>query len=408
MTIRTVPKLLIIIVLTSGCSSDNSYLLNFVKTLQTSKVCSEPKCTDLVKAVESGDIKYGIDLLKFCDYATIIDIKNYDPNTEKSLEQAHKDIAKVYPGLEFKDFKYQVVLDTFLTDKETEFYDFEISLSVNSKTYRNRIFYRLFNKVKKQYTGGDDFDPEIVDIFNKVLADQQSKYRLRVVDHAEKNVHDGTKFGVIAVTKEQSKAIHQNGFQIFNLRYGTFSNSVSDQSILKLIEEYKKAGVLNHLTKEQIDKSTELALKENIRIVNGILYYFPSTVHFFDMELSNLENPYEELISKYKDISHGEFAPTEISDDFKVVQKGKTTLKFKLNGEQITKTFKVDRDWIDPEFFDFVDTLTAKNKLPGKFYWLYTGGQEALIIYLHPDQHEILKTKKALYFGDDHEENEDE
>jgi hypothetical protein len=409
MTIKTVIKLLIILALTSGCSSDNSYLLNFARTLQTSKVCSESKCTELIKDVESGDIKYGIDFLKYCDYATIIDTKNYNSDAEKSLEKVHKDVAKIFPGLDFKDFKYQIVLDTlFLNDKETEFYNFDVQLNVDGKTYKHHFFYRLYNKTKKQYGGGEEFDPEFIDIFNKVLADKQSKYRLRVVDHSEHNAHDMTKFGVIAVTKEQSKAIHLHGYQVFKLRYGSFSNSISNGSILKIIEEYKKAGILNHLTKEQIDKSTEIALKEDVKIVNGILCYFPNAVHFFDMELANLENPYEEIIHKYRDISHGEFAPTEISDDFKIVPKGKVTLKFKLNGEQISKTFKVESDWINPEFFDFINSLATKNKLPGKFYWLYTGGQEALIIYLHPNQYEILKAKKALYFGNDHEENEDE
>lgn len=99
-------------------------------------------------------------------------------------------------------------------------------------------------------------------------------------------------------------------------------------------------------------------------------------------------------------ISHGSFKPSNITDNFSKPTDKKSTIKFSFNGKDYSKDLKIEDDWIDPSFFDLIKQAVADNKLNGQFYELYTGGQEASLIFLTTDQYEYLRTNKLLVFAD--------
>mgnify|MGYP006180525139 FL=1 len=135
---------------------------------------------------------------------------------------------------------------------------------------------------------------------------------------------------------------------------------------------------------------------------------FPDVIYMFDTELDNLENPYAELIREYKKISHNDFNATEISDNFDIEKKKKVELKFKIGNKSYKKTLKIENDWIDTEFFNFIKSVVTEQNLKGQFYELYTGGQEVSVIYLNNEQYNYLRTNKLLIFGDDWQTEDDE
>jgi len=138
-----------------------------------------------------------------------------------------------------------------------------------------------------------------------------------------------------------------------------------------------------------------------------VLMAFPDVILMFDTELGNLEDPYAELIREYRKISHNDFNATEVSDNFDIQKNKKVVVKFKIGSKSYSKAFKIEGDWIDPNFFDFVKSVASENKLKGQFYELYTGGQEASIVYLTKEQYDYLRTNTLLVFGDQSQTEEE-
>ena len=158
--------------------------------------------------------------------------------------------------------------------------------------------------------------------------------------------------------------------------------------------------MLAHLDKDQLAKSIETVKEKENRSLNDVLISFPEVILSFDVELGNLENPYEEIVFEYSKISHQEFNPTNINDNFDL-QKETVSLSFDFNNKTYETEFKVDGDWFDTRFFEYMNEVITENKLKGQFYSLYGDGAE--LIYLTTEQYKHIRDKKLLVFADEWE-----
>lgn len=175
-------------------------------------------------------------------------------------------------------------------------------------------------------------------------------------------------------------------------------NSVPIKEIENAITNWKNIGLLNHLTIEQFELSKRKAIDDSSENLNEVLEHFPSVIHSFDTELENLKDPYAELLREFSKISHGIFNPTNIADKFSNPSNNRASVKFTLNNKVYSKDVRVENDWIDASFIDFIIQVVAENKLAGQFYELIEGGQGAYIIFLASKQYEFIKQKKLLIF----------
>lgn len=355
---------------------------------------------NLIVDIQKEKLQYPIDFLNYCDKAVIIKEQDYPNEPEKYLELIHKTTACLIPELSFENFEFQVSLDSSISDSDSEFYDFVVSFKSNGKKYKHKSHYHLYSPSKNQSYGNKIDQQEYYKIFNKILADLQSPYRLHEVKAYQGNAVEWKVFGIIALTKEQADLLHSAGVY-FSPSYESFRNKLTSQKIEQAIEEYKKIGLLSHLTSEQIEKAQEKVSEQENSNLNDVLMAFPDVIYLFDTELGNLEDPYAELIREFKKISHNDFNATEIFDNFDIEKKKKVELKFKIGAKSYSKTLKIENDWIDTEFFNFTKSVVLEQNLKGQFYELYTGGQEASIIYLTIEQYNYLRTNKLLVFGDE-------
>lgn len=374
-------------------------MIAFADKLLNTKTTSKENYGKLLKDIKAGTIKDGFQFVGYCEKATIIKESNYPSEPEKYLELIHKDVSKLLPELSFSDFKFQVKLDSTISDNDSKFYDFIVSLKCNGKTYRQKSSYRLYSPSKDKYFGNKIDQQEFYKIFNKVLSDNQSIYRLHEVKSTQNNAVDWTQFGIIALTKDQADMLHGGGVY-FRPSYESFKNTLTSKKIETAISEFRKIGLLSHLSADQIKSATEKVTQQENKNLNDVLQCFPQTIYFFDTELGNLEDPYKEILNELSLISHGQFKPINITDNFSKPTNKKATVNFSFNGKEYTKDLKVEDDWIDPSFFDLIKQAVTDNKLNGQFYELYTGGQEASLFFLTTDQYEYLRTNKLLVFAD--------
>lgn len=358
----------------------------------------------LLMDIEQEKIQNPIEFLNYCNKAVIINEQDYSDEPKNYLEIIHRKTASIISELSFENFEFQVVLDSSISDSDSKFYDFVVSLKSNSKKYKQKSSYHLYSPSKNQYYGNKIDQQEYYKIFNKILADLQSPYRLHEVKSYQGNAVDWKVFGIIALTKEQADLLHGGGVY-FTPSYESFKNKLTSKKIELAIEEYKKIGLLSHLDIDQLTKSVEAVKEKENGNLNDVLKSFPEVILSFDVELGNLENPYEEIVSEYSKISHQEFNPKNISDNFDL-QKENVSLSFKFNNKTYETEFKVDGDWIDTRFFDYMNEVIAESKLNGQFYSLYGDGAE--LIYLTTEQYKYIRENKLLVFADEWERQMEE
>lgn len=379
-------------------------LKTFAEKLRKGNIVTD-QYDKLISDIKVGLIENPIQFVKYCSKAVTIYEHDYSEEPESYLEKIHKKTSTIIPELDFSEFSFEIVLDSSISDSDSKFYDFIVQLEANGKKYKHRSSYHLYSPSKDKYFGNKIDQQEFYAIFNKILADQQSPYRLHEVKSYNGNAVNWEIFGIIALTKEQADLLHGGGVY-FSPSYESFKNKITSKRIDNAISDFINIGLLSHLKEEEINRGKQKVAEQENRTLNDVLMCFPNCIHYFDMELGNLDAPYAELIQEFGNISKGEFTPLNIVDDFDISKNKEVNIGFKFKDAEYNKTLKFRNDWIDVDYFDFIDTVIEENKLDGQFYHLYTGGQDAAIIYLTKEQYENIRKNKLLVFADEWESQE--
>lgn len=367
----------------------------FAKTLREHGIVSA-HYDRLIAEINKGRLQAPIDFLHSCNNAVVINKNDYQNEPEKYLDLIHQKTASVIPELRFTDFEFKVVLNRSLSGNNYQFYDLVVSIKSNGRTYKQRSFHHLESPGKQQSSGGGIDQQTYYNIFNKILTDLQSPYRLHEIKSYQGIAVDWNTFGIIALTEEQADVLHRRDAYI-SPSYENFDNTLTSTRIAEAIDRYIEIGLLSHLTSRQIEEAKERVAEQENTNLNDVLTAFPDTIHEFDTELGNLEDPYAELIRECERISHGDFDATEITDDF-AAQRETATLTFKIGNRIYSGEFAIHDDWLDRRFLSFIASVAADEKLKGQFYELDSQGQDARIIYLTRKQYDYLRTNRLLVF----------
>jgi len=374
-------------------------LNNYRNRLFESKIINKEENDRLQTDINSNKIKSPFQLIDYCEKARFFDLSKYSNDSTIYLEQIHKLTSEILPELNFTDFKFEIKIDSVESFGDYTSQKLITSIKSNGKTYKQKSFISPEDIGKNNNFLGKIDEQEYYQIFNKILKDLQSPYLLHLIkssyNYKQRNSYQY--FGIVAVKMNQLK-MFRYADSYWNLSYESFKNPLTTKKIDNAIKEYQKLGLLNHLNKDQLTKSIETIKEKETRNLNDVLISFPDVILSFDVELGNLENPYEEIVSEYSKISHQEFNPTNINDNFDL-QKEKVSLTFDFNKKPYKTEFKVDGDWIDTRFFEYLNKVIAENKLSGQFYSLY--GDEAELIYLTPEQYKHIRENKLLVFADE-------
>ncbi len=232
-------------------------------------------------------------------------------------------------------------------------------------------------------------------IFNHVLIDHRSPYRLHVVPSALEFFPGNYQyFGILALREEQQYML-ESLYPVFGwVAPEPFGEAFTSKDIHSAIEEIRKAHFVDHLSQDQVD-SVRLAMHmQRPADMKGLLGCFPHMVYSLATDLPDLNHPYETILDKLSHISHGAFKAQNAHVNFNT---GDTSARitFLVNRKSYSTDVRVDVE-ADADFFTFAIKAAAEQNSNGKFYNLSAVDDAATYIYLTPPQARLLEQEYSM------------
>ncbi|MFI5185095.1 MAG: hypothetical protein ACHQF0_00055 [Chitinophagales bacterium] len=383
------------------CAAQDAQIdTKLANTLNFYKICTGNNYLRLVSDIRDKKVTEGFDVLHYCDKAIILDVANYKGEPEQYVERLHHDISGLLPELAFTGFRAVVSLDSTASNEFGQSYNTIVSLHANGRVYKEKDLIIKGTELGIGYSG--KIENNFYEVFNKILVDIQSPYRIYIVN---RNEVDFTKLGVIALTKQQYSEREADTTNIpvdvLNYKedlYYHYDDTLTSQKIEEALTSFRKIGLFNHLTEEQIINSTEIVNEKNILNPTDALVQFPGVLESFSVEFQNDDTPYTELTKKVFTLLHVGFTPTQFHENIATPVNGKATFGFSVKGKLYT-TQQLDKK----NFLSFLNRVLQDSNIKGQFYLLAWGGstvEGTPVIFLTDAQSEYIKANHLIAFYD--------
>ena len=369
-------------------------LLPVAEELHKSGVVSDSSFVRLQNDINSEKIESAFQLNNYCRLDRIFDMSRYADDPDVWLKQMHQEIATILPGLTFTDFQYTAIPDTSFTIPGVRF---RVSLTCNGRTYKHtslaiHTFKNKSGKIKSTDIDIEDF----YRLFNKILTDQHSPYRLHsVMLSPGKSINDHFRhFALIALRDDQIELFMKEPcLSYMFISMEGYDPMLTSGRVDSILAGWKKLGLFSHLSETETRKAIDDAQTADWLSMGWLLSNFPGVTYSFQSALTSQYQSYAGLLKHLAEISHGAFNPTRITQ--RKVNDG-VELKYFSKGKIHSYIFKTPYGWQDDKFLSFVKSLGAANGLPGSFYGL---PDPDAIIYLTKQQYADAVKLKLLDFG---------
>ncbi len=377
--------------------SFNKYLEALLKT----NIIDENGFKQLSDLSAKGSLHQYNEIFPFLKRSVVIDLNTLPARYEEFLGELYKRTAGVLPGLNFENINFKDVVDNRESFEDFIAHNLLVSFQVSNKKYSYSSYYddEIPNKTKVRQV--DDADkwkiPEqYYQIFNKVLADNLSPYKLHSF-----NV-DRNHIGIIALTEEQSEEVswtYDGALESYlSVSYEDYSVKMTSDKIKQALKIYDSIGLFSSMTKARTDSIIEDIMSSDINSYIDILRKFDKIIVDLDAEYGVDDAQYKSITQQLSGISNNNFLPVDIIDTYSYENKN-FKYGFNLNGKQYLADLHQEDDWLDFNFWELIKQAVKEQNKNGKFYELEpSDGLTA--IYLTSDQYEILKQKKVLEFAD--------
>ncbi|MFG6103431.1 hypothetical protein U2F10_14325 [Leptothoe sp. EHU-05/26/07-4] len=391
-----------------------------LENFNAAEILSEENHTKLTEALRQEEIAHPIQFLNYYNRALLIDLRSYSKQPEDYLLAIYNAVAEMLLENDVVDtpidnFEVQlevneesrVILEAYrrlaessehgdryrlLANDDSLYYDAILSAKVNDRTYYQRNFY-----------GGNPEGPndsyrvtpeDITKLFNKVLYDQASPYRVYSVSNFGPTFGDSTELanqlGFIALTKAQADIYFDHGFEANHSPLQFTSDRIDE-----ILDLFEQIDLLDHLSPDQIEASRKLIAESYITQRYELFSAFKDVILLFEWESGNVDTPYQSLTENFAAISRGQFSPTEISNEFDW-ESQTAAQTFILNGTQYHTPLEFNGDWLDPNFFSFIQSVADQEISTGQFYAVDVGYDTPGYLFLTPVQLEVLRSENLI------------
>lgn len=361
-----------------------------LNSLRQVDIISQANSTKLLQALRTENISDRFEFFNYFNRAVVFDLRDYKTNSQRSYVQIHRAIAQMLVQTGIAD----IAIDNFSLKTGLELDDEDrnavVSVWVNGKQYQQGC-YSSNPQDKNDFLACFDTDNSI-ELFNKVLRDRSSPYRIYAESATYKYSLDNSRFAVYALTDDQARVY-------FRRDDFTTDKTYSSDRIKYILKLFNQIGLLNHLTKEQISAGEQRIRQRYITDSYQLLEAFPNLVVTFDWESAEGDNPYAELTEEFAAASKGSFIPTQVSDNFDL-SKETVEHSFILGERRYLTKLKIKGDWLDPDYFPFITQIVADTATTGKFYPLYYSdslfSDSDAYIFLTKEQHQVLQSEGLI------------
>ena len=297
------------------------------------------------------------------------------------------------PGLDFTDFRYTEIPDTSFSIPAIRF---KVSLKCNGRIYKHiSLPISNYKNPKGKISPKDIFNEDFYRIFNKILTDQQSPYRLHsIMFSPTMNSDDIRRFALIALKDEQGDIFMKNPVMSYMLvSMDGYDSTLTSTKIDSMISGWEKLGLFTHLSNKEISKAIDNAQATDPFFISGLLSNFPGVIYNLHDTLTNSKKPYISLLISLAKITKGEFIPTKITEA--KIDHG-IKLQYLFKGKVHSFIFSTAYGWLDAKFPAFLKKLGVENSLLGNFYILK---YDHSLIYLTKQQHDDAIKNNLLEFA---------
>jgi hypothetical protein len=115
----------------------------------------------------------------------------------------------------------------------------------------------------------------------------------------------------------------------------------------------------------------------------------------FDTEAIEDHGSYVDILENISRLTGGELVFEDLKD-YVDIEEGKAWVSFTLRGDLHKWDLKVDDDWVDTRLFEWIQWITAKYEMQGRFTYYDTGGQDFVMGYHTPAQLERIRKATGL------------
>jgi hypothetical protein len=368
-------------------------LLPVAEELHKNGIVSDSSFLRLKDDIMNGRIESSFQLNGYCRHDRVFDMAKYPDDANVWLEQMHRDIASIVPGLDFTDFKYTEIPDTSFSIPGVRF---KVSLTCNGHTYKHiSIAINNFRNKQGKITPKDIFAEDFHRIFNKILTDQQSPFRLHSIMFSHNSAREGPeRFSLIALKDARAEVFMKEPCLSYMLvSLDGYDPAFTSAKIDSTIAGWKKIGLFAHLSNAEITKAIDDAEAADPFSTSDLLSNFPGVVYNLHDALTGPRYPYNDLLVHLGKITHGAFNPTKIVE--RKIGHG-LKLRYLAKGKIHSYTFPTAYGWFDVKFMAFIKGLSRENTLPGNFYQLL---HDDAVIYLTKQQYNNAIKNKLLSFA---------
>ncbi|MDN3580576.1 hypothetical protein [Mucilaginibacter flavus] len=368
-------------------------LLPVAEELHKNSIVNDSSFLRLKDDINQGKIESAFQLNDYCNFDRVFDMAKYPDDPAIWLEQMHRDIASILPDLEFTDFSYTEIPDTSISLNGVRF---KVSLTCNGHVYKHiSLPINNYRNPRGKVIPKDIFVEDFYRIFNKVLTDSKSPYRL----HSMMLSHTGPKedincFALIALKNVQGEIFMKEPCMSYMLvSMDGYDNALTSAKIDSTIAGWKKMGVFKHLSNARLKEAIDETEAADPFSTATLLSNFPGVIYNLHDAESVQSLPYADLLTHFAQITHGEFNPSKI---IQIKASRGFKLQYLSKGKIHSYTFPTAYGWFDVKFPTFLKQLSRENNLTGNFYHLR---YDEAAIYLTKQQYDYALTNKLFEFN---------
>ncbi|WP_428329801.1 hypothetical protein [Mucilaginibacter sp.] len=365
-------------------------LLPVAEQLHKNEIINDSSFLQLENDTKNNKIESSFQLNDYCQLDRVFDLAKYPDDPDIWLEQIHRDIASMLPGLTFTNFSYTTIPDTSFSIPGIRF---KVSLVCSGRTYTHTsLTFNNYRSTRKKISAKDIYVEDFYRIFNKILIDQHSTYQLHSTMFSAESATENylRHFALIALKERQAEAfMNQPTFHYMTVSLDRYNKTLTSAKIDSTIAEWRNIGLFAHLSNTEISKAIDDTEASDRFSTGQLLVNFPRVIYSLDSALIS-NYTYANLLNHLAKISRGVFNPTKITQK---KANGNVKLQYFSNGKFHSFMFKTANVWLDVNFPVFMKRLGKENNLPGNFYMLL---HEDMVIYLTKKQYDIAIKNKLL------------